>query len=214
MLATAIKANESLKVFKLTKAKISQEGVEVLLKGFLSHLKLELLDLPDNQITDSSVGIISRIIDCQAERRDQVVWMHGLRNEKPNNLDYTKGLAFISLDRNLISSRGAEMLANSLKNESYIRNLNLNSNKIDEKGCKAFIHALRKNNTLINLDLQSNEGYTENVKKRLTLKLIKNIKHLRQSGYNKEEIAFYSQFVNYDLFDVEIPEKSAKITSC
>jgi hypothetical protein len=104
--------------------------------------------------------MIGRIISRQSQRRDQIVWMYGLRNEKPTNNDYAKGLVEINLSNNNLSDISADDIANALGYDVYLRvnfkiikKINLSNNQIFEEGCKKFIHVLRKNNSIVNLDL-------------------------------------------------------------
>lgn len=98
--------------------------------------------------------MIARIISRQSQRRDQFVWMLSLRNEKPLNNDFAKGLISINLSNNAFSSDTAEELANALTIDCYIRKVDLSNNSITEDGCKKLIKSLRKNMTIINMDLR------------------------------------------------------------
>ena len=205
-MADGIKSNSSIKVITFLECALSIDANELFISSCFKHVSLEYLDYSRASLNDDSAKQLARVIDCQCERRDNVVWMHALRNEVPKGNDYTKGLALINLNGNKITEKGAEKIAEAISKDTYLRAINLSNNNIDEKGCKSFIYALRKNKTMLNIDLTGNPGYTDNVKKRLTLKLIENIKSMRAKGYTGEDLAFYSQFIDYSLFDVEIPE--------
>ncbi len=129
-------------------------GYECLLKGLLTHETIEYLDLSNNNLTDKCGNMIARIISRQSQRRDQFVWMLSLRNEKPLNNDFAKGLISINLANNMIGMDSAEEFANALQIDCYIRSMNLYNNSIPEEGCKKLIKSLRKNQTILNLDLR------------------------------------------------------------
>ena len=61
------------------------ESYETLLKGLFNHEKIEYLDLQNNELGDKYGNMISRIITRQGQRRDQIIWSYGLRNEVPSN---------------------------------------------------------------------------------------------------------------------------------
>ena len=100
--------------------------------------------------------MIVRIIAKQTQRRDQVVWAFGLRNEKSTSNDYINGLVSISLKGNVLSEVSAEVISNSLGYDQYIRSIDVSDNKISKDGCKKFIRMMRKNNTLLTTDLKEN----------------------------------------------------------
>jgi len=133
---------------------LSIDCYECLLKGLLTHETIEYLDLSNNNLSDKCGNMIARIISRQSQRRDQFVWMLSLRNEKPLNNDFSKGLISINLANNAFGSDSAEELANALTLDCYIRNINLMNNSVTEEGCKKLIKALRKNTTLLNIDLR------------------------------------------------------------
>ena len=82
-LSTGIIKNKSLQALQINKCKISLDNYEILLKGLLTHESLEYLDLGYNNFNDKFGNMISRVIARQTQRRDQIVWTYGLRNEKP-----------------------------------------------------------------------------------------------------------------------------------
>ena len=65
--------------------------------------------------------MVSRIISRQCQRRDQVIWMYGLRNEKPFNNDYSQGLISINISNNDLSDISADDISNALLYDAYIR---------------------------------------------------------------------------------------------
>lgn len=82
--------------------------------------------------------------------------MYGLRNEKPLNSEFSKGLFHIDLSNNNLSDMTADAVSFALSNDIYIKSLNLSNNKISEVGCKKFSWVLKTNDTLLNVDLRGN----------------------------------------------------------
>ena len=69
----------------------------------------------------------------------------------------------------------------------------------------------RRNMTLLNIDLSSNPGYSDNIQKRLIIKLAKNIKNLyikfKKGEIDGEEFENYKKYINSKLFfKIDIPE--------
>ena len=147
--------NKSLQGLKISNCQIQLNSYELLLKGLLSHASLSYLDLSNNNFGDKYGNIISRIIMRQAQRRDQIVWSYGLRNEKPSNNDFRKGLISLNLSGNKLGKDSAELIVNALGTDQYIRAIYLNDNKIENSSCKKFIYMMRKNLCLLTLDLRN-----------------------------------------------------------
>jgi Leucine-rich repeat (LRR) protein len=113
--------NSTLKTLIINNCILNNEAYEILIKGVLTHKTLEFLDLSNNQLSDKSGNMVGRIISRQSQRRDQIVWMYGLRNEKPSNNDYAKGLVEINLSSNNLSDISADDIASALAYDVYLR---------------------------------------------------------------------------------------------
>ena len=151
---------------------------------------IRCLDLSNNKLNDKYSSIITRIIQRQAQRRDQIVWSYQLRNELPSDNNYKIGLISINLHDNQRGKQSAEIIANTLSNDQYIRYIDLSKNYFDNGACKLFVHMMRKNNTLLTVDLRENIGYVEFINPRIVMKMSKNIKYLYsqyQNGQYTEE---------------------------
>ncbi len=203
--------NKSLQGLKITKCKIDLKSYELLLKGLLNHIALTYLDLSNNNLGDRYGNIISRIIIRQAQRRDQIIWSYGLRNERPLNNDYKKGLISINISGNKLGRESAETIANALSTDQYLRAIYLNDNKIENPSCKKFIYMMRKNLCLLTIDLRNNPGYDEFIHSRLVMKMSKNIRYLYQQykkgEYSEEDFENYKEFIDATFFDVDIPQE-------
>jgi hypothetical protein len=211
-LSEGIVSNKSLNTLIINNSQFINDSFETFAKCLLTHEAIEFLDFSWDSLDDKCGNMLGRIIIRQTQRRDQVIWMHGLRNEKPLNNDYTRGLISINLSNNQLSDTAAEEISNALSHDSYIRSIDLRNNQISEYGCKRFIKVLRKNLTVLNLNLRGNQGYIldNNIHKRLVIKLSKNIKHLHnqyiEGVFDKSEYEFMKKFVNYEFFNIEIPQ--------
>ena len=210
-LSKGIIENRSIHALSINNCKMSIESYEILLKGLLNHEKIEYLDLKNNNLGDKYGNMIGRIIARQTYRRDQEIWLYGLRNEFPLTNDYTLGLISINLDGNQLSSYSADCITTSLASDQYVRSIVLTNNNFDTNSCKKFIYMLRRNMTLLNIDLRDNPGYDENIKIRLIMKMSKNIHNLyiqfKNKVYTESEFQNYKKFIDTSFFDLDIPEE-------
>ena len=210
-LSKGIIENKSIHALSVNNCKMTIEVYEILLKGLLNHEKIEYLDLQNNNLGDKYGNMIGRIIARQTYRRDQEIWLYGLRNEFPETNDYTLGLISINLNGNNLSGYSADCITTSLASDQYVRSLVLTNNKFDNNSCKKFIYMLRRNLTLLNIDLRNNPGYDENIKTRLIMKMSKNIRNLyiqfKNKIYTEKEFQNFKKFIDTSFFDLDIPEE-------
>lgn len=210
-LSKGIIENKSIHALSINNCKMSIEAYEILLKGLLNHEKIEYLDLKNNNLGDKYGNMIGRIIARQTYRRDQEIWLYGLRNEFPETNDYTLGLISINLDGNQLSSYSADCITTSLASDQYVRSIVLTNNNFDTNSCKKFIYMLRRNMTLLNIDLRENPGYDENIKIRLIMKMSKNIHNLynqfKNKVYTEREFQNYKIYIDTTFFDLDIPDE-------
>ena len=211
ILSKGILDNKSLQYLSINNCVLTVEAFEILLKGVLSHEILRFLDLSNNKLTDNYCPMISRIIQRQAQRRDQIVWSYQLRNELPSDNNYKIGLISLNLHGNYLSSKSAKLISASLNNDQYIRYIDLSKNLFDNSACKLFVHMMRKNSTLLTVDLRDNLGYDEFINPRIVMKMSKNIKILysqyQEGEYTEEEFEYLKGFIDISFFDVDIPQE-------
>ena len=211
ILSKGIQDNKSLQYLSINNCILQVDSFEFLLKGVLTHEILRFLDLSNNKLNDNYCPMISRIIQRQAQRRDQIVWSYQLRNEMPNDNNYKIGLISLNLHGNYLGPKSAKLLSETLNNDQYIRYIDLSKNYFDNSACKAFVHMMRKNNTLLTVDLRDNLGYDEFINPRIVMKMSKNIKYLYtqyQNGeYTEEEFEYLKGFIDISFFDVDIPQE-------
>ena len=213
-ISEGIRENKSLQGFFVRNCTLPLDAYEILLKGLLTHERVEFLDLSENNLTDKYGNMISRIIARQTQRRDQVIWAYGLRNERPLTNDYTKGLISINLSGNKLGDMSAEQISNALMYDQYIRAVDLSSNDFSDNACKKFIYMLRKNCTILMINLKDNPGYDLNIHARLVMKMANNIKVLyqqfRDRKFEIEEFVSLKGFIDPTFFDVDMPEEIAR----
>ena len=209
-LSKGISSNNSLQNLSITNSKLDLNSYEILLESLLNQNALTFVDLSNNNFGDKYGRMISRIISCHSQRRDQVVWFYSLRNELPPSNEYKKGLMFINLNGNNLSRDSAECISSVLYSDQYIRAIYLNNNKFDSQSCKKFIYMMRKNLSLLTIDLRSNPGYDEDIHHRLVIKMSKNIRYLFQQyklgEYTEDEFEQLKEFIDISFFDVDIPQ--------
>ena len=214
-LSKGIIQNESIEKLTINNCTISLGEYELLLKGFFNHQKIQYLDLSNNKLKDGYGNMIGRIIGRQTYRRDQVIWLLGIRNEKPLTNEYALGLISINLSGNQLSSHSAECITTSLSLDQYIRSIILSNNQFDNDSCKKFVYMLRRNLTLLNVDLRDNPGYDDNIKFRLVTKMSKNIRHLynqyQKNLYTTNEFENLKGFIDPTFFNLDIPEDIIKL---
>ena len=172
---------------------------------------LKYLDLSNNNFSDKYGEMVALIISTQSQRRDQMLWASGLRNEAPQINESSKGLVSINLRGNKLSNYSAECLSKALSHDQYIRIIDLSENNLDNSACKKFIHMMRKNNILLTVDLRENPGYDEAIYQRMIMKMSKNIRYLYQQfqngEYTEEEFENLKEFIDISFFDVDIPQE-------
>ena len=211
ILSKGIQENKSLQYLSINNCILAVDSFELLLKGILFHEIIRFLDLSNNKLNDNYCPMIARIIQRQAQRRDQIVWSYQLRNELPSDNNYKIGLISLNLHGNYLGSKSAKLISSSLNNDQYIRYIDLSKNYFDNSSCKLFVHMMRKNNTLLTVDLRDNSGYDEFINPRIVMKMSKNIKILYsqyQNGeYTEEEFEYLKGFIDISFFDVDIPQE-------
>ena len=210
-LAQGLFDNKTIQGLNINFSLISLDSYEILLKSLLKHEMLKYLDLSNNNFSDKYGEMVALIISSQSQRRDQILWASGLRNESPQINEYSKGLVSINLRGNKLGNYSAECLTKALSHDQYIRIIDLSENNLDNSACKKFIHMMRKNNILLTVDLRENPGYDEEIYQRMIMKMSKNIRYLYQQfqngDYNEEEFENLKEFIDISFFDVDIPQE-------
>ena len=209
LISKGLSTNKSLKSLKISNCLIQLTSFETLIKSLFNHQNISNLDLNNNNLSDKFGNIISKLITKQAQRRDQIIWSYGLRNENPPS-NYKTGLISINLSGNKLSNESAECLIKVLSSDQYLRAVHLNNNKITNEFCKRFIYMMRKNMSLLTIDLRNNPGYDEYIHSRIVMKMAKNMRYLYQQykkgEFSEEEFENFKEYIDATFFDVDIPQ--------
>ena len=210
LLSKGLTNNKSLQILKISHCLIQLSSFESLIKSLYNHQSLSNLDLSYNNLNDKYGNIIIKLIMNQAQRRDQIIWSYGLRNEKPP-INEKLGLISLNLSNNKLGNETADILTKVLSTDQYLRAIYLNDNKIENNSCKKFIYMMRKNLALLTIDLRGNPGYDDYLHSRLVMKMAKNMRYLYQQykkgEFSEEEFENFKEFIDATFFDVDIPQE-------
>jgi len=140
--------------------RITDEGVENLMKDLKFNKTVEHLILEHNQITGEGAKILANHL--QAKTLDNIKSMYDQITNKGakvllDGLKLHSTLQQLDLDNCRIGNEGAKALAEMLKNNSTLECLFLTNNQIDDEGGLAFLDGLRTNTKLNHLGLMANK---------------------------------------------------------
>ena len=210
LLNKGLTANKSLQALKISHCLIQLDSYESLIKSLFNFPCLSYLDLSNNNLNDKYGIIISRLITKHSQRRDQIIWSYGLRNEKPP-MNQKMGIISLNLSGNKLGNESADVIAKVLGTDQYLRAVYLNENKIGNNSCKKFIYMMRKNLSLLTIDLRGNPGYDDYIHSRLVMKMAKNMRYLYQQykkgEFTEGEFENFKEFIDATFFDVDIPQE-------
>jgi Ran GTPase-activating protein (RanGAP) involved in mRNA processing and transport len=151
-----------VQILSLNACGIDNVAFEYLVPALEKNIGLEILDLSYNYMGDDMACYIAKIISNQSERRDEIVWLAGLRGEGPEDIesrqkaqyrmtgDYKSGLQSIILRYNDFKNYVCSEIARVLFYDIYIKSIDLRNNLIEEKGVKDMLNFMQSNKTLLN----------------------------------------------------------------
>ena len=210
LISKGISHNKSLQALKISRCLIQLSCYENLIRTLFDHPCISYLDLSNNNFNDKYGTIISKLIIKHSQRRDQIIWSYGLRNEKITS-NINMGLISLNLSGNKLGNKSADIISKALGVDQYIRAVYLNDNEIENNSCKKFIYMMRKNLCILTLDLRGNPGYDEFIHSRLVMKMSKNMRYLYQQykkgEFTEEEFENFKEFIDATFFDVDIPQE-------
>ncbi|PAA66878.1 hypothetical protein BOX15_Mlig017861g6, partial [Macrostomum lignano] len=173
-LGRGIAANSTLKSLSLESAKIGDVGVEHLCRALRHAGNVAFLNLSGNGLTWRAVDELGRLIGFQATSRHNEAWRDSLRYRRPN-FDSMHGLRRIALNNNpLIDDQGAQVLADALKDDLWVKAIDLQGCGIGNAGAKSLLAVLKLNTTLVVLDLRRNHLIDKDLLHALTEQVIVN----------------------------------------
>ena len=122
---------------------------------------LRTLDLSYCALPDKYATYVSRLIQEQAETKEQLLWANSLRKDKVQQMIQTQesqdGLAEIVLHHNMLATQFMTKLASILRNDKYTRKVDLQHNCVSEVSDE-FWKSLEMSETVLSVDLRSNPG--------------------------------------------------------
>ena len=201
VLCEGVAKNSSITILSLNAWGVNNITFDYLVPALQKNTSLEILDLSYNYMGDEMAWYIAKIISNQSERRDNVVWLAGLRGEAPNNEEYKSGLQSIILRYNDFNNYVWGEISRVLLYDIYIKSIDLRNNEIDEKGIKDMWNFLKSNKTLLNWDLRYNIGFNSKLHRDIVFYLLRNLKVAKLDS--KIDC---KKWVNMDLLTIEIPE--------
>lgn len=92
--------NNTVKILSINACGVDSSAFEALVPALDKNTSMEILDLSYNFMGDDMACYIAKIIANQSERRDNVVWLAGLRGEAPQGDEYKAGLQSLILRYN------------------------------------------------------------------------------------------------------------------
>jgi len=168
-----IKASASLRRVRLNFCIYNDEILKILLPSLTTNLNLQEINLAANGLSDRHDSMLSKIIQCHCEHKDETVWQYGLRNEKPP-YNVLQGLKRFNLSHNELTTKAVFSIARVLVSDTYLRALNLRGNLIDEEGVRELHLSMKSNNSLMNLDLRENPGLSPVWHRKIALQMLNN----------------------------------------
>lgn len=132
-LAKSVAVTKFLKIFRLTRSKVDDDKVRVLIGNIIDHPNIQELDLSHNAIGDRGARALGKLLNN-----------HGK-------------LLKLLIHDNRIRGAGAQAIAHALTKNLILRNLNLRMNRLGDEGGQAIGRSLLKNKTLVELNLAANE---------------------------------------------------------
>lgn len=201
VLCDGIAKNSTIGILSLNAWGINNVAFECLVPALQKNTSLEILDMSYNYMGDEMAWYIAKIISNQSERRDNVVWLAGLRGEAPNNEEYKSGLQSIILRYNDFKNYICGEISRVLLYDIYIKSIDLRNNDIDEKGIKDMWNFLKSNKTILNCDLRYNIGFSSKLHRDIVFYLLRNLKLAKL-----DPKIDCKKWANMDSLTIEIPE--------
>lgn len=155
-LSKGISKNKTLNHLSFENCQIGDGGFEAVCSAIRNCPTLVSLNLTGCCLTWRGAEMLAKLIKYQATKKHSVAWQDSLRYRVPD-LDRMSGMRRVTLCKNsLLGDRGAELLAEPLKDDLWLKALDLQQCGISNRGALAFQSLLRCNKSLVVLDLRIN----------------------------------------------------------
>ena len=174
-IAHGLLMNKTIKMVSLSKITFLAGSFPLLTESFASHALVDSLELSNDALGEFHEKYILAIITKQANKRNEAVWMKGLRGNKIEANDIL-GLTQLNLSNNRLSNSFAKSLSTLLLTDEYLKLLNLSANSIEKEGCEQIVNALKTNKIIVNADIRGNPGFQEKFVRPISEYLSRNIR--------------------------------------
>lgn len=155
-LAKGISKNRTLQHLSLEFCQIGDSGVDILCNAIKNNTSVITVNFTGCSLTWRGADTLAKVIRHQATRRHSVAWQDSLRYRRPD-LDRMPGLRRITICKNpLINDHGAELIAEALKDDLWVKALDMQQCGVSTEGAMAFQPVLKFNTTITVLDLRLN----------------------------------------------------------
>ncbi|XP_062984638.1 centrosomal protein of 78 kDa isoform X2 [Elgaria multicarinata webbii] len=164
----------SLERLSLAHSPIGDGGLEIICQSVKNSACIKSIDFTGCNLTWRGSEHIASILKHQAMKRHGEAWAESLRYRRPD-LDCMAGLRRITLNCNtLIGDRGANVLAECLGEDLWLKALDLQQCGITNEGAKSFLDAFKTNATLVVLDIRKNPLVEHALMKKIIEKVLMN----------------------------------------
>ncbi|XP_070177691.1 centrosomal protein of 78 kDa-like, partial [Littorina saxatilis] len=156
VLMKGVLKNNTLIHLSFELCRIGDNGLDMICKGLRGNNKITSINLTGCSLTARGAELIAKLIKHQAMKRHTEAWRDSLRYGVPQ-MEKMPGLRRVTLNNNpLVGNQGAQLLAESLKDDLWIKALDLHGTGVSTSGAKAFLDVLKYNTTIEVLDLRRN----------------------------------------------------------
>jgi Ran GTPase-activating protein (RanGAP) involved in mRNA processing and transport len=174
-IAHGLLMNKTIKMVALSKITFLAGSFPLLAESFASHALVDSLELSNDALGEFHEKYILSIITKQANKRNEAVWMKGLRGNKIEANDIL-GLTQLNLSNNRLGNSFAKSLYTLLLTDEYLKLLNLSGNSIEKEGCELIVNAAKVNKIIVNFDIRGNPGFQEKFVRPISEYLSRNIR--------------------------------------
>ena len=89
--------SKSLNELRMTNCKLTTDDLKVLHKGLTKSESINILDLSNNNLDEKSGMLLGALISAQGQRKNEIIWLYGLRGEIPDQDLIRMGLCELNI---------------------------------------------------------------------------------------------------------------------
>jgi len=199
-LGSGLSKTSSLGSFTINRCGITPFLMYGIAEGIAESQFITHLDFSYNGIEDEAALILLQAILKNNEKKDDKTWKKSLRKRKMSLAEMQsssslklprkdiKGITVLNLKSNFIGLSFMRQFSKSIQFDMYIRVVNLSDNLLDTSCTHLLLDAVNSNCTLVNFDITNNACYTDKLKSRIAIKLLKNYRDNMNEGYKNEQM--------------------------